>query len=96
MPNAVRLGSFKEFMKEITFSAFKQFIHEKGAERLSQNLPLTIMVNCEPAFIIDRIDNVIPLSDMHPRMKNILRQLENRARMGMPKKTITKEDIVES
>lgn len=72
-------------MKILTIAEVGKIMHYSGADKLMSVLPLTVIVRDKPAFVIDKVGEVICLSDMHPRMKNMIRAMENRARMGMPK-----------
>jgi len=51
------------------------------AEKL---LPITLTVEGIPTLAIDKIEDVLVLSDMHPAMQIKLKVLSARARMGMP------------
>ena len=51
--------------------------------QINENLPLMITIEGVDAFLIDRPENIIVVSDLHPRVRNNLKALEYRARAGM-------------
>lgn len=68
-------------MNTITFSTFSH----TGANKVGKLLPAIITVDGEPAFIIGKAEDIIVISDLHIRVRNMLKALEKRARAGMPK-----------
>jgi hypothetical protein len=72
-------------MNQVKFSDLSKIINKGGVAGLSEVLPLQIVVNCEPIFVLDKVDSVVVLSDLHPRVQHRLRGIELRARSGMPK-----------
>ena len=67
-------------MNTISLSEFKAL----GSAKIKELLPLTIFVDGEPEMVVDKPENVITLSDLHPRVQNRLRGQEQLARAGMP------------
>ncbi len=67
-------------MREVAFSDFSRM---KAAEMPSL-MPMIVTVNSIPTFLVDKMENIIVLSDLHPRVQHMLRAIENKARMGMP------------
>lgn len=47
-------------------------------------MPMIVTNDGEPYAVIDKPENVITLSDIHIRVRNMLRAMEKRARGGMP------------
>jgi len=70
-------------MKQINWSA----MIAKGATKIGTLLPVAVLVDGESKFVICNKDDVIVLTDLHIRVRNMLRALEKRARAGMPKDT---------
>ena len=64
------------------------------AENIKKLMPIGLTVNGEIFAVVSPSDGVIVVSDLHPRVRNMLRQQELRARSGMPKpERIRLEDI---
>lgn len=57
-------------------------------EELLTNLPLLITYENEPLVYVAKPEDVIPLTDLHPRVRTMLKALEAKARVGMPKPTL--------
>ena len=53
-------------------------------EETIKTVPVILTIEGEAVLTVDKIDEVIALSDMHPRIKTQLRALEMKARAGMP------------
>lgn len=65
-------------------------------ETLDASVPLHISVEGTPRYIFCRKEDVIPVADLHIRVRNKLRALEKRARMGMPEdKQIFADEVQE-
>ena len=54
-----------------------------GAGRIKDYLPLTVLVESVPTFVLNNNEDVIVVSDLHIRVRNMLRAQEKRARAGM-------------
>jgi len=67
-------------MKTITWSELMR----QGAGKIAKSLPVEVTVDGDPKFIINKVGDVIVISDLHIRVRNMLRALEKRARAGMP------------
>ncbi len=52
---------------------------------IKTHLPLQVTMEGEATFVFEHVDNVITLSDLHPRIQTMLRAIERKARLGMPK-----------
>lgn len=71
-------------MKAINYSELKKlFAPQPKAESIAELLPLTILLNGTPIMMLSKIEDVINLKDMHPRVQHQLRANENKARVGM-------------
>jgi len=68
-------------MHTITFSDMKRL----SLADLKVLLPVTVTFEAEPALMVDVPENIITLTDLHPRIKIQLRAAEQKARLGMPK-----------
>ena len=68
-------------MNRITMTDLKRM----GTGAILDACPLEITVEGEPVFVIESLDSVIALSDLHPRVKIMLKNMEQKARAGMPK-----------
>lgn len=77
-------------MKHISISEERKL----SVEEIKTQMPLAITSDGEPfAYLVD-LTEVIVVSDLHPRVRNMLQMQERRARGGMAKpETITKETI---
>lgn len=56
-----------------------------SAAELEKLVPVELTINGFPRFVIDTPENIITLSDLHPRVRIQLKALERKARLGMPK-----------
>lgn len=75
-------------MKRISISEERKL----GVEEIKKLMPLAITSDNEPFAYLVRLEDVIVVADLHPRVRNMLQMQERRARGGMPKpETITKE-----
>jgi len=52
-------------------------------EQMDEAVPLVITYDGEPTFVLTKPDGVVVVEDLHPRVRNMLRALEKRARAGM-------------
>jgi len=77
-------------MKKVSISEARKL----SVEDIKAQMPLAITSDNEPfAYLVD-LEDVIVVSDLHPRVRNMLQMQERKARGGMPKpETITKEKI---
>ena len=77
-------------MNQINWSAMVA----KGATNLKSLLPLEVLYDGELAFVLCNVEDVIVVSDLHIRVRNMLKALEKKARGGMPKaEKITAEKV---
>ena len=67
-------------MKKIPWGQFTQL---KGDDA-KKAMPLLITFNAEDWGIFVDPEDVIVVADLHPRVRNMLRMQEKRARIGMP------------
>ena len=67
-------------MKVISWSGMVK----AGAPKVKALCPIMVTVDGEPAFIVCQEEDVILISDLHIRVRNMLRAMEKRARVGMP------------
>ncbi len=67
-------------MNTITGAQFRRL----SQEGMMSSLPLIITHNDNPTAVVARPEDVVILSDLHPRMRNMIKAMEKRARMGMP------------
>ena len=74
-------------MNTMTFSRLKQL-----GVKVKNYLPATVTVDGAPVFVISNEKDVIVIKDMHIRVRNQLRALYKKARVGMPKDTKITED----
>ncbi len=79
-------------MKQINWKA----LINMGAFKIKKLLPLEVTVDGEPSYIVCNVADVIVVSDLHIRVRNMLKAQEKRARMGMPAvEKVTVEDITD-
>ena len=78
-------------MNRISFGDLRKVLREEKLEGFEARLPIQITVNEQPAFIIERIENIISLSDIHPAMRIKLKAMERIARPYGPTKIDTDE-----
>ncbi len=71
-------------MNAMTITDFKQTLRNVELDKLGDYLPIMVYVHEEPKYFFDRVDMVVPLSDIHPRVRAMIRGLEAKARAGMP------------
>lgn len=64
--------------------AIKDF-RNQSKEDLLASLPCEITWNCEPIFICHNSKDMIYIGDMHPRVRQMFKAMENKVRLGMPK-----------
>jgi len=76
----------------MTQSEFKN----TSAENIKKLMPIGLTVNGEIFAVVSPSDGVIVVSDLHPRVRNMLRQQELRARAGMPKPERIRLDELEA
>lgn len=76
-------------MNQISWSG----AYKLGAKGLKDKLPVEITVDGEPMFVVCNKDDVIVTSDLHIRVRNMLRAMEKRARIGMPKPIVLEPPI---
>jgi len=69
-------------MNRISFSDFKRLTVEQISEE--GLMPMIMTVNGEDTWYIGDEDSIIVLSDLHPNVKIMLRNMELKARAGMP------------
>ncbi len=55
-----------------------------NVDELKQIMPLMVTADGVPLFLADNPDQVIGMSDLHPRVRNMLRGIEGKARVGQP------------
>ncbi len=70
-------------MFKTQLSNLKRVLTNKGAERISEVLPLIITVNGEEKFILASIKDIVAIGDLHPRVRNMIKAQELKARAGM-------------
>jgi len=77
-------------MKHISISEERKL----SVEDIKAQMPIAITSDGEPfAYLVD-LAEVIVVSDLHPRVRNMLQMMERRARSGMPKpEVISKEKL---
>ena len=75
-------------MYTMTFSRLKQL-----GEKVKSYLPATVTIDGVPLFIISAESDVVVISDLHIRVRNMLKAIENRARIGMSKVIKITKDI---
>ena len=68
-------------MHQISWSKLLQY----GGTKIAKFLPAKVTVDGEPRYIICKEEDVIVTSDLHIRVRNMLKAMEKRARAGMPK-----------
>jgi len=68
-------------MKTIAYSDFGKL----GGEQLKTCMPAIVTYDGKPVGVFCSLDGVIVIEDLHIRVQNMLKALEKRARMGMPK-----------
>jgi len=68
-------------MNQVSWSELRRI----SAANVVPQLPLEVLVDGTPTFVLSGIDDAIVVSDLHVRVKNKLRAMERRARAGMPK-----------
>lgn len=67
-------------MKLMNLSEFKTL----KATEIMKLLPVTLLVDSVPMFVVDTPEHCIVTSDLHPRVSNMLHMMERKARVGMP------------
>ncbi len=60
-------------------------IRRLGVKALKELIPAIVTIEGRDEFVIETPDNMIALSDLHPRVRIMLKNMENKARAGMPK-----------
>jgi len=79
-------------MNKIALSKLRTF----KVGNIKRLLPAVVTVDTEDVFVISNAEDVIVVSDLHPRVRNQLRAQEKKARAGMPKEVkITSYDDLE-
>ncbi len=73
-------------MYTVSINNFKKMSRKDVLEKL----PLTITYDNEPLVTVDLPENIITISDLHPRVRIMLKAQEGKARMGMPKPELIK------
>jgi len=68
-------------MKDIMWSGF---IHMGGRDAQEQ-APFRVLFEGEPIGIFSRVEDVMVMSDLHPRVQQQFRAREQLVRRGMPK-----------
>lgn len=77
-------------MKQISISEFRKL----SVEEIKAQMPLAITSDKELVAYVVELESVIIISDLHPRVRNMLQMQERRARGGMAKpEVITKEKL---
>lgn len=59
-------------------------IRRLSVAQINDLVPLVLTANGEPVFIIEKLENVIALSDLHINVRHQLRAQEQKARVGLP------------
>ncbi len=72
-------------MNQINFHDFGKIYRNKPIAEVLAVLPLEVLSNGEVAFILSKAEDVITLSDLHPRVRHQIKGQEQKARAGMPK-----------
>ena len=67
-------------MRTIALSDFRRY----GKDEVTNLLPILITIEGEVKIVAAKPDEIIVLSDLHPRVRTMLKMLERRARAGMP------------
>jgi len=67
-------------MKEMSLSEFRRLTVQESKDVL----PLILTAEGTPFAVIGKIDELIILSDLHIRVQNQLRALEQKVRLSMP------------
>ena len=79
-------------MQQMAISEFRS----AGWVRLKSLLPVEILVDGKVEAVLCRDEDVIVVSTLHPRVRNMLKAMEKRARAGMGKpEKLTTEMIKE-
>jgi len=80
-------------MIRMTYAQFRNI----GTGRIKAVLPIELTADGEPFAVVSKPEDVIVIKDMHPRVLHMLRAIELKARMGMPKiAVLTAEEVKES
>ena len=67
-------------MKEATLSE----VRKRTVEELKAIMPVVITADGIPFAYLAGLDDIIIIVDLHPRVANMLKMMEKRARGGMP------------
>ena len=79
-------------MKKISISELRKL----SVEEIKEQMPLAITSDKEPFAYVVNLEDVIVVADLHPRVQNMLKMQERRARGGMPPpEVLTKKEIDE-
>jgi len=79
-------------MKKISISELRKL----SVEEIKEQIPLAITSDNEPFAYVVNLEDVIVVADLHPRVQNMLKMQEKRARGGMPPpEVLTKKEIDE-
>ena len=68
-------------------------VRKIGVNAAIEHLPLAVTLEGEVKFYAVKESDVIIIGDLHPRVRNMLRAMEKKARAGMSTKPLTLEDI---
>lgn len=79
-------------MFKISFGDLRRVLRDEKLEGFEAKVPIQLIVNGEPKYVIEKIENIVSLSDIHPAMRIKIKALENIARMG---RTPAKIDVEE-
>jgi len=76
-------------MQEISLSE----VRKRTVKELKEIMPVIVTADGEAFAYLAGLDDIIILSDLHPRVANMLKMQEKRARSGMsaPVKLVPKE-----
>jgi len=68
-------------MKRMSLAEFKRIT----AKEAVTNAPIMLTSNGEDVGVFCSSTDVVVVSDLHPRVRHMIKSVEKRARMGMPK-----------
>lgn len=68
-------------MNQMNWSTLRRM----NAAEIKQNIPAEILFEGEVLCVLASIEDMIVVSDLHPRVRNSLKALERKARGGMAK-----------
>ena len=67
-------------MKQVYISAFRKM----GMKEMMEASPVTLFFEGNPFGYFGRLEDVIIIADLHPRVQKQFKAMEQRVRLGMP------------